>query len=76
MPKYVLPEKKNNSEPGKYGAGRKVQRPGLEKNSWSRGSAGREYFTSTAKTTHKTPAAPKSRNRHGTDIHLLFVLYF
>ncbi|KAJ9582353.1 hypothetical protein L9F63_003313 [Diploptera punctata] len=66
MPKYVLPEKKNSSEPGKYGVGRKVQRPGLEKNSWSRASAGREYFTSTAKTTtHKNPpAAFKSKNRH------------
>lgn len=34
LPKYVLPEKKN-SESGKYGA-RRLQRPGLEKNSWSR----------------------------------------
>ncbi|XP_069680123.1 rabphilin-3A isoform X2 [Periplaneta americana] len=39
LPKYVLPEKKNSTDSGRYG-GRKLQRPGLEKNSWSRGSSG------------------------------------
>ncbi|XP_068087082.1 rabphilin-3A [Anabrus simplex] len=35
LPKYVLPQKKN-VEPGKYGP-RRLQRPGIEKNNWSRG---------------------------------------
>ncbi|GFG37250.1 hypothetical protein Cfor_10943 [Coptotermes formosanus] len=41
LPKYILPEKKRNSD-----GGRKLQRPGLEKNSWSRGSGGRDYLQS------------------------------
>ncbi|XP_047097762.1 rabphilin-3A [Schistocerca piceifrons] len=39
LPKYVLPEKKTKDGGGKYGV-RRIQRPGLEKNSWSR--AGRQ----------------------------------
>jgi hypothetical protein len=46
LPKYILPEKKRNSDGGRF-SGRKLQRLGLEKNSWSRGSGGREYLQST-----------------------------
>ncbi|PNF18915.1 hypothetical protein B7P43_G01387, partial [Cryptotermes secundus] len=53
LPKYVLPEKKRSSNDGRY-SGRKLQRPGLEKNSWSRGSGGREYLQSANTTTSST----------------------
>ncbi|XP_021918829.1 rabphilin-1 isoform X2 [Zootermopsis nevadensis] len=62
LPKYVLPEKKSNPDSGRYG-GRKIQRPGLEKNSWSRGSGGHEYLQSaniTSSSTNSTTPTLKS----------------
>jgi hypothetical protein len=65
LPKYILPEKKRNSD-----GGRKLQRPGLEKNSWSRGSGGRDYLQSvnttsssanSTSTLKSTPAGSKCK---------------
>lgn len=70
LPKYILPEKKSNFDSGRFGS-RKLQRPGLEKNNWSRGSSGREYLqlvntttsstNSTTSTFKSTPAGSKCK---------------
>jgi hypothetical protein len=85
LPKYVLPERKRNSDGGRY-SGRKLQRPGLEKNSWSRGSGGREYLqaastttastNSTTSTLKSTPAGSKCKVFFTLILFSLIMIYF
>lgn len=85
LPKYILPEKKRNSDGGRF-SGRKLQRLGLEKNSWSRGSGGSEYLQSTnptsstansTSTLKSTPAGSKCKITFLTIVTFGFtVIYF
>ena len=72
LPKYILPEKKRNSDGGRF-SGRKLQRLGLEKNSWSRSSGGSEYLQSTNPTSSANSTSTLKSTPAGTKCKLTFL---